>query len=123
MIERDPKGRFTKGGTPGPGRPKRAVEVAFHDILIDAVTEDMWRGIVRVAVKDALLGDKYARDFIASYTIGKPPQILELRAVDASLLAELLKCFEARGMSAGEVFGAMLEQIDAESVFSADADS
>jgi len=111
MIDRDGKGRFTKGGTPGPGRPKRAVEVAFHDILVESVTEDLWRGIVRVAIKDALKGDKFAREFIANYTIGKAPQILELRAADATLLADLLKRFEARGMSASDVFAAMIAQL------------
>ena len=115
-VQRNEKGQFVKGSaSPSPGRPKRAIEVAFHDILVEAVTEDLWRGIVRVAIKDALQGDKFAREWISNYVIGKPPQILELRAADATLLAELLKRFEALGMSAGEVFGALLAQIAEES--------
>lgn len=111
MIERDNKGRFTKGGIPGPGRPKRAVMVDFHNILIDAVKPEYWEGIIKRAIQDALKGDTYARKFIAEYTIGRPPQILELRAADAALLAELLKRFEVLGMSAGDVFSLMLTQI------------
>jgi hypothetical protein len=111
-VQRDERGRFIKGSaSPSPGRPKRSVEVSFHDILVESVTEDIWRGIVRKALHDALLGDKYARQFIADYTIGRAPQILELRAADASLLAELLRRFEARGQSAGDVFNAMLAVI------------
>src|SRR4051812_1336935 len=108
MIDRDTKGRFTKGGIPGPGRPKRSVEVEFHNILLDAVSAADWKKIVTKAVADALAGDRFARQFIAEYTIGKPPTILELRAGDAVLLAELLKQFEAAGTTPSEVFNAML---------------
>ena len=115
MAERDNKGRFLPGNKASPGRAKRAIEVDFHNILLDAVSATDWTKIVAKAVKDAIAGDKYAREFVANYTIGKPPQILELRAADATLLAALLKRFEAVGMSAGEVFGAMLAQIASES--------
>lgn len=108
MIERDEKGRFTQGGKPGPGRPKRVVEVSFHSILVEAVSEDLWRGIVKVAIRDALKGDKYAREWISNYTLGRPPQILELRAADATLLKELLQRFEAQNIPASAVFNAML---------------
>src|SRR5215207_8372328 len=107
-VKRNEKGQLVKGTAPlSPGRPKRVVEVDFHNILLDNVSPEIWTGIVKRAVMDALKGDRYARQFIADYTIGKAPHILELRAADATLLAQVLKQFAAHDMEAHEVFNLM----------------
>ncbi len=114
VKDRDQNGRFVKGNKASPGRAKRVVEVDFHNILLDNVSAEQWSGIVKRAVTDALAGDKYARQFIADYTIGKAPSILELRAADATLLAQVLERFKQHDMEAADVFHAMLAQFAAE---------
>ena len=111
MADRDDKGRFVPGNRAGKGRPPRE----YADTFSRVVSPEIWEGIIRRAAADALKGEHDARSWLADRLIGKAPQILELRAADATLLAELLKRFEAVGMSAGEVFGAMLAQIAEES--------
>lgn len=108
MAERDAKGRFVKGHSGGPGRKPRQVEADYLNATFAAVSIDDWDAIVRRAVRDAKQGNAWARNWLGDYLIGKPPQILELRAVDAALLRDLLKEFEARGVSPAEAFETMI---------------
>jgi len=115
MAERDEHGRFLPGNKASPGRAPRVTEHEYLDVLIGAVPLDKWRKIVEKAVRDAIIGDFRARQWIGEYIIGKPPTVIDLRAADAALLAQLLKQFEVLGMTASDVFAAMLAQIAEES--------
>lgn len=103
MAERDEKGHFLPGNKASPGRAKRAVEVDFHQLLVDTIKSDDWISIIQRAVTDAKQGDRYARQFIAEYRVGKPPQILELKAAEAALLADVLERMKRLGKSPVEV--------------------
>lgn len=112
MPERDERGRFVKGGYKGgPGRPPRQVETDYMAITIGQVTPEYWQAITKRAIHDAIKGDRDARRWLSDYVLGKPPAIVELRAADAQLLAQLLEAFKARGVQASDVFNAMLAQL------------
>jgi hypothetical protein len=109
MTLRDEKGRFVKGhNIPGPGRPSRDIETSFINVLTDVCSMDKWKKICNRAVNDAIKGDAKARDFVASYLIGKPRQVLELQSAETVLLAQVLDMFKAMNLSPSDVFTTML---------------
>jgi hypothetical protein len=110
VPERDEKGRFIAGNKAGKGRPPKEYADAFSRV----VSPEAWEGVIRRALIQAIEGHHDARAWLADRLIDKAPQILELRAAEAALLAELLKRFDACGLSAGDVFNAMLAVIAAE---------
>lgn len=71
-MKREPNGKFAEGNKGGPGRPKRVTERAYLDIIISECPPDTWREIVQAAVRDARTGDAKAREWLASFLIGKP---------------------------------------------------
>jgi len=112
MTKRDANGRFLKGHAPlSPGRPSRPVEIEYMNILKQGVTADDFKKIVATAVSLAMAGDWKAREWLSNYLIGKPPQILELRGADALLLAKVLEQLKNSGVSASQVFEAMLNEL------------
>lgn len=79
--ERDERGRFVN--SPGPGRPRRPVEVAYMRELMDVVGLTAWRAIIERARDDALAGDKSAREFIARHLLGtNPPAPMDVAVRD-----------------------------------------
>ena len=112
-VKRNEKGQLEKGSAalPNAGRPRKVVERAYLDELVEMVTLEEWRKVVRKALTDAKKGMPEARRWLSEYLVGKPPQILELRAAEAQLLKELLQRLETHGMSASDVFLAMLQQL------------
>lgn len=109
-------GRFLPGNKASPGRKKKAVERDYTKMFTDVVTPDKWREMIESALKLAVQGDSFARRWLSDYIIGKPPQILELRGAEAAQLAQLIEAMKQRGMSAGDLFAAMLAEIAVESV-------
>ena len=78
---RDERGRFVN--SPGPGRPRRPVEVAYMRELMDVVGLTAWRAIIERARDDALAGDKSAREFIARHLLGaNPPAPMDVAVRD-----------------------------------------
>jgi len=74
-MTRDEKGRFIKGVSGNPkGRAPREIEETYRAILIDEVSPDDWRQIIRKAKDQAKRGDTSARKFLADYIIGLPVQ-------------------------------------------------
>jgi len=72
---RDEKGKFVKGSSGNPnGRPKRAREEKYYEILINSVTFQDWAQIVRKAADQARRGDGMARKWLADYLVGQPEQ-------------------------------------------------
>lgn len=116
MTDRDENGRFLKGAYKGgPGRKSRRTEAQYLDATIGAVSLADWKKVVQKAVTDALAGDGTARRWLSDYLLGRPPQILELHGSDAHALSELLDHMKRRGVSAGDLFAAMLNEIVEES--------
>jgi hypothetical protein len=64
--DRDPDGRFQKGGKGGPGRPRRAIERDYLATLSEAVPLSVWQEIVAKAVESAREGDHAARVWLAN---------------------------------------------------------
>lgn len=109
---RDNNGRFTPGNPGGPGRPNRKTERAYLERLTKKLTMSKWNQICDKAIAQAIEGDKYAREWIANYLIGKPAQILELQTSDTALLARLIDAVEEQGGSASDLFNAMLAELE-----------
>ena len=86
MAERDAKGRFAKGNKASPGRSPRAVENRYMEAFLSAVSTDDMVKIVRVAVAQAINGDKDARKCIVPYVLGIPKQSIELTGLDGGAL-------------------------------------
>jgi len=64
-------GLFATGNAGGPGRPRRETERDYLRVTIDAVPLDLWRQIVESTVTAAGQGDRHAREFLASYLLGR----------------------------------------------------
>jgi hypothetical protein len=64
-----PNGRWQKGYRGGPGRSKKTHEERFAT-LNTVMTPDRWAEIVETAVKQAIKGDKDARNWLSKYTLG-----------------------------------------------------
>lgn len=77
MGERNESGQFVKGYSGGPGRPPKAREEKYHEILVSAITFDDFRRIILKAKDQAIKGDAVARKFIADYLVGTPIQRTE----------------------------------------------
>ena len=88
MNGRDENGRFVKGnqvakGTKaGPGRPKKAREQRYYEIMCQRVTFADWRKIIDVAIARAKSGDREARKWLADYLMGPPVKRTELTGAD-----------------------------------------
>lgn len=67
-----PDGRFAPGNPGGPGRPARPIERDYLRALADACPPETWKTIVERAVADAASGDAKAREWLASYLLGRP---------------------------------------------------
>jgi hypothetical protein len=61
---------FKKGNPGGPGRPKRATEKKYLEAVIAGCPLYKWRRIIEVAARDAMGGDKDARNWLAKYLVG-----------------------------------------------------
>jgi len=111
-MNRDPEtGRFIKGhSVKSPGRPPRRVEREYLDTLKAELSMSKWVQIVRRAISDATKGDRHAREWLANYAVGRAPHIIELSAVDAALLSDVLEALP-EDVSASSVFEAMLQEL------------
>ncbi len=78
---RDKAGRFTAGNPGGPGNPyvKRTAEI--RAALMQAVSDDDLRGIVRALVKKAKRGDTIAAREVFDRLIGKPLASLQVEEI------------------------------------------
>lgn len=74
-MARQRNGRFAKGNTGGPGRPRLTVtEREYMEATMEACPVSAWREIVAAAVNDAKAGNARARDWLARYLVGLPSQ-------------------------------------------------
>ena len=83
--DRDERGRFKPGCSPGPGRPRRLTEDCYLTTLADAVPLEDWAAIASKAVTDAKNGDATARGWLSRYLLGdKPGTLLAIAAREAT---------------------------------------
>ncbi len=69
---RNGAGQFAPGNPGGPGRPRRETERQYLSIISEACPPATWREIVEKAVWQARAGNEKAREWLASYLVGKP---------------------------------------------------
>jgi len=50
----------------------RRTQESYVGAMLDEVSEDDWRDVVRAAVREAKAGDASARAFLSAYLIGRP---------------------------------------------------
>jgi hypothetical protein len=78
-MTRDENGRFVKGETGNPkGRPPRAREERYYEIMMTTCSYADWQKIVEKAVIDAKRGDKEARKWLSDYLVGTAEQRLDI---------------------------------------------
>lgn len=73
---RDRNGKFGVGGIHRAGRPARVVEELYLEVTKGTITAEDWAAIVNVAKEQALGGDRYAREWLAKYLMGPPPEAM-----------------------------------------------
>lgn len=91
-------GKFAPGTAGGPGRPTRAAEHHYNELLRKAVSDEDWIEIVERAVEEAKRGGKYgvkAREFIADRLLGKPRMPVEVSDPESQRQQRLLLLREA----------------------------
>ena len=71
---RNANGRFAAGWRGGPGRPRRTVEAQYLTALRESVPLETWAKVCEAAVAQAVSGDAKAREWLASYLVGRPIQ-------------------------------------------------
>lgn len=76
----DEKGRFTAGNKFG-GNKALSVGNQLRSAMYACVTVEDFQKIVQKAVKKAIDGDRYARDFIADRLLGRVPHTLRTAAI------------------------------------------
>lgn len=108
MPNHDPvTGKFAPGNKASPGRKPRKVEDAFIDAIIETARKE-GQAISAAMAKAAKAGDVAAARFLAEYSHGKPAQ-QNIPPELVALIIRLVKYYEARGVSAGDAFAAMIE--------------
>lgn len=124
MTYRDPEtGKFSRGNPGGPGRPPKKTEAAYAEAMRRAISVDEFEKLTKKmaeAVKKN--GDVAAFKVLASYLAGLPVQRLQLSTSDADKLLVVLRSFEVRGVSAGELFDGMIAELVAQDQETEDTD-
>ena len=88
-MQRDDKGRYLKGasGNPG-GRPKHSKD--YQEAIKAACTPAKWRKIINQAITDATQGDRWARQWLSDYVLGKPTNYVHVEGAVGFSLADWL---------------------------------
>jgi len=79
---RDDRGRFVKGHSGGPGRPRRAIESEYLAVLGSVVSLDYWQKVCQTALRQAIEGDDKARLWLSKYVLGDRPTSLKAIAAE-----------------------------------------
>lgn len=85
VKKRDARGRFLPGWEGGPGRAPAKKEERYYQLTREAVTEDDWLAIVHTTIIRAKKGDRWAREWLGNYLLGRPVQRVDASIVDQSL--------------------------------------
>ncbi len=94
MVERSESGQLKKGSVLNPkGRPKKAREARYLEVLLTTVTFEDWKKIVEKARDQAMRGDATARKWLADYFVGAPVQKQEVTGADGGKI-EIVVTYE-----------------------------
>lgn len=93
---RDSAGRFTAGNGGGPGNPHAQRVARYRSLLLQAVSENDFRKIVKTLVDRATKGDFAAARLLLDRLLGRPcgelePEQLEQRSRQISIVEERLE--------------------------------
>ena len=97
MAERDENGRFVKGWSGGPGRPKKEREIRYYEIMQAKCTFREWGEICQKAVDQARRGDAAARKWLTDYLIGTAPLKHEIYGEDGGPLVTMVEIVKDYG--------------------------
>jgi hypothetical protein len=83
---------FKKGVSGNPaGRAPKAREERYSEILISAVTFEVWEQIVKKAAEQAKKGDQAARKWLSDYLVGPPVQRQEVTGKNGNVIEVTIK--------------------------------
>lgn len=72
QLARSTNGRFATGNRGGPGNPNAKRTAHFKRVLLDAITDDDLRSIVKSLIEQARSGNAKAAELILNRLVGKP---------------------------------------------------
>jgi hypothetical protein len=75
---RDVGGRFLPNNSFGKGNPFAGRIGQWRRALVEVVTDELLRGVVKRLVASALQNERWAVQLLLAYTLGRPVQPLEL---------------------------------------------
>lgn len=84
-------GHFLPGNPGGPGRPTARNEERWYGVIAAVVTEHDLADITEFAIIQAKRGNRFARDWLCHYLIGKPRQMVEFSGSESPILRLLSK--------------------------------
>lgn len=79
---RDDRGRFAAGNKGGPGNPFARKVAGLRSAVLDALSPDDLKEIIRRMIEAAKEGDVAAARIVLAYTVGKPAATVDPDAVD-----------------------------------------
>jgi hypothetical protein len=88
----DARGRFTKGNKGGPGNPFNRRVARLRTLLLEIVTEEDLRGVLRKLVERAREGDVASARLLLTYLIGRPVDAVDPDRVDLDEWRLLQEC-------------------------------
>ena len=83
MADRDPAtGRFLPGNKVAKGHKRwtKDKEIKMLEAFHDVVKDEDWKCVIRVALRKAKQGDRWAREWLSDRILGKPLQQVDIHA-------------------------------------------
>ena len=72
QLTRSANGHFAPGNTGGPGNPHARRTAHIKRVLLDAITDDDLRAIIKSLIEQAKAGNAKAAELILNRLVGKP---------------------------------------------------
>ena len=96
MLARTINGHFAAGNRGGPGNPYSQRTAHIKRVLLDAVTDDDLRAIIKSLIESAKSGNAKAAELVLDRLIGKPTAEPLAGAADVELTPEEQAAFAAK---------------------------
>jgi hypothetical protein len=81
-LQRDARGRFTRGNKGGPGNPFGRQVAHLREVLLRSATDENVERLANMIMERAFAGDMAAARLLLLYWIGKPKEVAEPDRVD-----------------------------------------